>query len=255
VRVAGIIPARYASSRFDGKALAVIEGKTLIRHVYERSRSSRCISELIVATDDPRIASEVESFGGTVAMTSPQHSCGSERVAEVAARIDADIVVNIQGDELMSSGEMIDECVSPLLKDSSLDVSTLAVRIDDRELLNDPNVVKVVRDLGGDALYFSRSPIPHAPLKAGAPDNVCFLRHVGIYAFRRKFLFLFVRLERTPLELAERLEQLRILEHGHRISVILTNNTCLGVDVPADVRRAAAFLKTVGQTSSKERAL
>jgi len=270
VRVAGIIPARYASSRFDGKALALIEGKTLISRVYEKVLSSRCLNELIVATDDSRIVHEVESFGGKVALTSVEHKCGTERIAEVAKRIDADIVVNIQGDELLSCGEMIDECVSPLLRDSSLDVSTLAVEIKDRGDVANPNVVKVVRALNGDALFFSRSPIPNtsflptaevtggmgieagvsAGVNAGAETRVgaavegrvTFLRHVGIYGFRRQFLLDFVRLAQTPLELAESLEQLRILEHGHRIAVVLTNHSCVGVDVPSDIKKAVAFL-------------
>jgi 3-deoxy-manno-octulosonate cytidylyltransferase (CMP-KDO synthetase) len=286
VRVAGIIPARYASSRFDGKALALIEGKTLISRVYEKVLSSRCLNELIVATDDSRIVHEVESFGGKVALTSVEHKCGTERIAEVAKRIDADIVVNIQGDELLSCGEMIDECVSPLLRDSSLDVSTLAVEIKDRGDVANPNVVKVVRALNGDALFFSRSPVPNtsflptvevtggtgieagvsagvkpgleatdevgvsAGVNAGAETRVgaavegrvTFLRHVGIYGFRRQFLLDFVRLAQTPLELAESLEQLRILEHGHRIAVVLTNHSCVGVDVPSDIKKAVAFL-------------
>jgi len=273
VRVAGIIPARYASSRFDGKALALIEGKTLISRVYEKVLSSRCLNELIVATDDSRIVHEVESFGGKVALTSVEHKCGTERIAEVAKRIDADIVVNIQGDELLSCGEMIDECVSPLLRDSSLDVSTLAVEIKDRGDVANPNVVKVVRALNGDALFFSRSPVPNtsflptvevtggtgieagvsAGVNAGAETRVgaavegrvTFLRHVGIYGFRRQFLLDFVRLAQTPLELAESLEQLRILEHGHRIAVVLTNHSCVGVDVPSDIKKAVAFLASL----------
>jgi len=273
VRVAGIIPARYASSRFDGKALALIEGKTLINRVYEKVLSSRCLNELIVATDDSRIVHEVESFGGKVTLTSVEHKCGTERIAELAKRIDADIVVNIQGDELLSCGEMIDECVSPLLRDSSLDVSTLAVEIKDRGDVANPNVVKVARALNGDALFFSRSPIPNtsflptvevtggtgieagvsAGVNAGAEarvgaaveGRVTFLRHVGIYGFRRQFLLDFVRLAQTPLELAESLEQLRILEHGHRIAVVLTNHSCVGVDVPSDVKKAAAFLASL----------
>ena len=273
MRVAGIIPARYASSRFDGKALALIEGKTLINRVYEKVLSSRCLNELIVATDDSRIVHEVESFGGKVTLTSVEHKCGTERIAEVAKRIDADIVVNIQGDELLSCGEMIDECVSPLLRDSSLDVSTLAVEIKDRGDVANPNVVKVARALNGDALFFSRSPIPNtsflptvevtggtgieagvsAGVNAGAEarvgaaveGRVTFLRHVGIYGFRRQFLLDFVRLAQTPLELAESLEQLRILEHGHRIAVVLTNHSCVGVDVPSDVKKAAAFLASL----------
>ncbi|MCX5800524.1 MAG: 3-deoxy-manno-octulosonate cytidylyltransferase [Candidatus Eisenbacteria bacterium] len=261
MRVAGIIPARYASSRFNGKALALIEGKTLIRHVYERALSSRCLNELMVATDDSRIAREVEGFGGKAVLTSPEHKCGTERAAEVARKLDADFVVNIQGDEMISAGEMIDECVSPLLGDSSLNVSTLAVEIRNKCDLNDPNVVKVVRGLNGDALFFSRSPIPYAPLaslgtvraETGVEQGVEFLRHVGIYGFKRTFLLDFVRLGQTPLELAECLEQLRILERGHRIAVVLTNHSCVGVDVPSDIKKATAFLASLAGPVHKGR--
>jgi len=277
VRVAGIIPARYASSRFNGKALALIEGKTLIRRVYENALSSRCLDELIVATDDSRIVREVEGFGGKAALTSPGHRCGTERVAEVAEKTEADLVVNIQGDELVSSGEMIDECVSPLLTDSLLNVSSLAVEIKDRHDLANPNVVKVVRDLNGHALFFSRSVIPNtsfsstsgvdigpsigagiegrsagldAHIEESAEGRVRFLRHVGIYGFRRTFLLDFVRLRQTPLELAESLEQLRILEHGHRIAVVLTNHSCVGVDVPSDVEKVTCFLRSFDRSKA-----
>jgi len=254
VRVAGIIPARYSSSRFEGKVLALIEGKTLIRHVYERALSSRCLNELIVATDDSRIAREVEGFGGKAVLTSSAHTCGTERVAEVAEKIDADVVVNIQGDELLSAGVMIDECVSPLLKDSSLDVSTLAVEIGDEHSVANPNVVKVVRDLSGNALFFSRSPIPYTSSPSSGESRVTggvkFLRHVGVYGFRRAFLLGFVRLKPTPLELAESLEQLRILEHGSRIAVVLTNHSCVGVDVPSDVKKAADFLRSLDRCNA-----
>lgn len=254
MRVAGIIPARYSSSRFDGKALALIEGKTLIRHVYEKALSSRRLNELIVATDDTRIASEVEGFGGKAVLTSSAHTCGTERVAEVAEKIDADVIVNIQGDELLSAGVMIDECVSPLLKDSSLDVSTLAVEIRDKHSVASPNVVKVVRDLSGDALLFSRSPIPYTSSLSSGETNVTagvkFLRHVGMYGFRRAFLLGFARLEPAPLEQAESLEQLRILEHGCRIAVVLTEHSCVGVDVPSDVKKAVDFLRSLGKSNA-----
>lgn len=249
MKVVGIIPARYASTRFDGKSLASIEGKPLIRHVYEKAASSRCLSELMVATDDLRIAGEVESFGGNVVMTSSKHTCGSERVAEVAEKIDADVIVNIQGDELLATGEMIDECVSPLADDPSLDVSTLAVRIENEGEYTNPNLVKVVLNLKGDALFFSRSPIPRVPLSSLNDKrfrvNLRLLRHVGMYSFRRAFLLDFVKLSPTPLELAESLEQLRILEHGWRIAVVVTVHGCIGVDVVSDIERATEFLRTI----------
>lgn len=258
-RIAGVIPVRYGSTRFGGKALAKIAGKTLIRHVYERALTSRSMGELVIATDDSRIAGEAESFGARVVMTSPEHKCGTERAAEAASRLDADIIVDIQGDEIVSDGRMIDECVEPLLRKESAEVSTLASEIVAEADVADPNVVKVVTDLEGNALFFSRSPIPNtscASPNAGrreAPANgrvsrgpvVRFLRHVGIYAYRRSFLLEFVRLPQTPLELAESLEQLRILEHGRSISVVLTRHFSVGVDVPSDLARAELFLASL----------
>jgi len=248
VKIAGIIPARYASTRFDGKALASIDGKPLIRHVYEKALSSLRLDRVVVATDDARIARAVSDFGGHVVMTSPAHSCGTERVAEAAEKIEADVIVNIQGDELLAAGEMIDECVSPLEDDPSLGASTLAVQIRNEGEYNNPNVVKVVRDLRGDALFFSRSPIPRLPgpllrdkLLSG---EVEVLRHVGMYSFRRRFLFDFVKLEPTPLERVESLEQLRMLEHGERLAVVVTGHACVGIDVPSDVEKAIEFLRS-----------
>lgn len=254
-RIVGVIPVRYGSTRFAGKALASIAGKTLVRHVYERAHASRSVEELVVATDDPRIADEARSFGARVVMTSPEHSCGTERVAEAASALDADIVVDLQGDEIVSDGRMLDECVEPLLKPDPPDVSTLASEITEQADVDDPNVVKVVTDLDGDALFFSRSPIPNTtrarPDRAGAGGTAGgglefrFLRHVGIYAYGRDFLLGFVRLPRTPLELAESLEQLRVLEHGRRMSVVLTRHRSLGVDTPSDVERAERFLQSL----------
>jgi 3-deoxy-manno-octulosonate cytidylyltransferase (CMP-KDO synthetase) len=294
---------RYGSTRFSGKALAKIHGKTLIRHVYERARTSRSMSELVIATDDRRIAGEAEGFGARVVMTSPDHKCGTERVAEAASSLDAEIIVNIQGDEIVSDGRAIDECVEPLVRSDSASVSTLASEITAQADLADPNVVKVVTDLQGNALFFSRSPIPNtscAVLGPGTPGSVgCFtanegvvgarkpeqeadregalgrelgegagsaeagddsgprpfrfLRHVGIYAYRRGFLFEFVKLPQTPLELAESLEQLRILEHGRSISVVLTRHFSIGVDVPSDLARAEMFLASLDKAGSTGR--
>ena len=256
-RIVGVIPVRYGSTRFAGKALARIAGKTLIRHVYERAVTSHSVSELVVATDDSRIAGEASGFGARVIMTSPDHKCGTERVAEAASHLDADIVIDLQGDEIVSDGRMLDECVGPLLRVEPPEVSTLASEITDEAAVADPNVVKVVTDLEGNALYFSRSPIPctacASPDRAGggrrgARDGPAsgFLRHVGIYAFRREFLLEFVRLPQTPLELAESLEQLRVLEHGRRMSVVLTRHFSVGVDAPSDVERAERFLASLG---------
>ncbi len=261
-RIVGVIPVRYGSTRFEGKALAVIAGKTLIRRVYERAAASESVSELVVATDDSRIAAEVRGFGAAVVMTSPDHKCGTERVAEAAARLDADIVVDLQGDEIVSDGRMLDECVGPLLGPEPPDVSTLASVITDETEALDPNVVKVVTDLEGNALYFSRSPIPcAAPGSSRRPSGggvsgggLCagaagptggFLRHAGIYAYRSEFLQEFVRLPQTPLELAESLEQLRVLEHGRRMRVVLTRHFSVAVDSPPDIVKAERFIASL----------
>lgn len=252
MRIVGIIPSRYGSSRFQGKPLAEILGKSLIRHVYERASASGALDELLIATDDPRIAREAEAFGAACYMTSEEHGCGTDRVAEVASQIQADVVVNIQGDEIISDGSMIDECVLPLSEDGSLDVSTLAAEITHRHEVDDPNVVKVVRDQSGHALFFSRSPIPNtsrASLPAGA--GASFLRHIGIYAYRRSFLLELVKLGQTPLELAESLEQLRILEYGRKMAVVVTRFSSLGVDVPSDLKKAEAFLASTGRAGSE----
>ena len=254
-RIAGVIPVRYGSTRFAGKALARIAGKTLIQHVYERALTSRLVRVIVVATDDERIAGEARSFGARVVMTSPDHTCGTERAAEAAAGLDAEIIVNVQGDEIVSDGRMLDECVEPLLRPDPPEVGTLASEIADAADVVDPNVVKVVTNLDGDALLFSRSPIPNTACacqdpasgaQAGAGGRAFrFLRHVGIYAYRRDFLLEFVRLPRTPLELAESLEQLRVLEHGRRIGVVLTRHFSVGVDTPSDVERAERFLASL----------
>jgi 3-deoxy-manno-octulosonate cytidylyltransferase (CMP-KDO synthetase) len=245
VRVAGIIPARFASSRFAGKALATIRGKPLIRHVYDRALTSPCLTELLVATDDSRIVQAVEGFGGKAVLTSGRHRCGTERVAEVARSLKADVIVNIQGDELFSDGSMIDECVSALRDSASVDSSTLAAKIVEESELRSPNVVKVVTDLKGRALFFSRSSIPNTECSSGRIAEVNFLKHIGIYAFRRDFLLRFVELEQTPLELAESLEQLRILEHGGGMAVAVTRHSSVGVDVPSDVEKATVFLASL----------
>jgi len=250
VRVAGIIPARFSSSRFAGKALAPIRGKTLIRHVYERALSSPCLNELLVATDDSRISQEVVGFGGKAVLTSPRHRCGTERVAEVAGGLDADIVVNIQGDELLSDGRMVDECVSALCEKPSADSSTLAAEITEESEIISPNVVKVVTDLSGNALFFSRSPIPNTQYSSGSDLQVSFWKHIGIYAFRRDFLLRFVELSQTPLELAESLEQLRILEHGGRMAVAVTSHSSVSIDVPSDLERATLFLESLEKAST-----
>ncbi len=240
--IIAVIPARYGSTRFPGKALVLIKDKPMIRWVYERTRRSSLVNRVIVATDDERIREAVASFGGEAVMTSRTHPTGTDRIAEVAANLDCDIVVNVQGDEPLIQPEMIDEAVAPLASDPSISMGTLCRKIDNPAEAFDPNVVKTVFDRNGFALYFSRAPIPwNRDLWAGkkilfdmpAVDGL--YKHIGLYAYRRDFLLRYARLPQTALEEREKLEQLRALEHGHRIKVTVTRHESFGVDIPADL--------------------
>jgi len=238
-----IIPARFESTRFPGKPLVKIVDKTMIQHVYERSLQAKSVAGVIVATDDARILQAVEAFGGQAQMTSPLHRSGTDRVAEVAALSDADVIVNVQGDEPLIDPEALDAVVEPFQSDSSLMISTLSVNGTDGELEN-PNVVKVVVDHNGFALYFSRSPIPFfrdSPFTGG--ERLTFFRHVGLYAYRRTFLTCLGTLRESYLEKAEALEQLRFLENGYRIKVVNSTYQSLAVDTPEDLERVNAFIK------------
>lgn len=239
--VVGIVPARYASSRFPGKALAMLAGKPLVRHVYERASQAGILSQLIVATDDERIFEAVRSFGGQAQMTRPDHPSGTDRAAEVAEGLDADIVVNIQGDEPLIDPANIEKAVEPLLGDPLLPMGTLKARIEDPSDIHNPNVVKVVTDLRGRALYFSRSPVPFPRPEARQPFP--YYRHIGLYVYRRDFLLLYPKLPPTPLERQERLEQLRALEHDYDIAVVETTEFGIGVDTPEDLERARQLLE------------
>ena len=239
MKAVGIIPARYASSRFPGKALAMLGDRPLIRHVYERASEAETLSLVVVATDDNRIASVVRDFGGKAVMTSARHPSGTDRVAEAARDLDVEVVVNIQGDEPFISPKVIDQAVAPFESRPELAISTLCHAIEDVASLHDPNVVKVVSDLRGYALYFSRSLIPHP--RRGQRERA--FAHIGLYAYRKDFLLRFAALPPGRLEQAEALEQLRVLENGERILVIPTEDYVgIGVDVPADLERAESFL-------------
>jgi 3-deoxy-manno-octulosonate cytidylyltransferase (CMP-KDO synthetase) len=240
--IIAIIPARYGSTRFPGKALVLIRDKPMIQWVYERTRGSRLASRVIVATDDERIMEAVSSFGGEAILTSRSHPTGTDRIAEVASKLVCDIVVNVQGDEPLIQPEMIDEAVAPLIRDPSIPMGTVCREIDDPRETFDPNVVKVVFDKKGFALYFSRAPIPwnrdqwagkqvFSEMKPGS----AVYKHIGLYAYRRNFLLQYARLPQTALEAVEKLEQLRALEHGHRIKVSVTRHESFGVDIPDDL--------------------
>ncbi|MDD3293057.1 MAG: 3-deoxy-manno-octulosonate cytidylyltransferase [Geobacteraceae bacterium] len=250
MRVTAIIPARYASTRFAGKALADIMGKPMVQHVYERTARAELVSRVIVATDDPRIETAVRTFGGQVQMTSPSHETGTDRLAEVAERIDSEIIVNVQGDEPLIEPAMIDEAIRPLLDDDSILMGTLKCRIRNLHDFLSPNVVKVVTGLDGFALYFSRSPLPFFRDKwdclkdeAFASGRLLCFKHVGLYVYRRDFLIKYARMAQTHLERSEKLEQLRALENGCRIRVVETEYESVGVDSPADLEKVLEKLR------------
>jgi 3-deoxy-manno-octulosonate cytidylyltransferase (CMP-KDO synthetase) len=255
MKVVAVIPARYGSTRFEGKPLAQILEKPMIQWVYEGVCQSKLIDRVIVATDDHRILEAVEQFGGNGVMTSSAHATGSDRVAEVARGVKAEIIINVQGDEPLLKGNIIDKAVRPLLKDPSIPLSTLMTRIEEvRDWLN-PNVVKVVVSRKGFALYFSRSPIPFprglnvekllaasSRGKSSLPHRV--FKHIGVYAYRRDFLLRYSKMKHTPLERLEKLEQLRALENGFPIKVTPVDYEPLSVDTPEDLKKVVFYLSS-----------
>lgn len=249
-RATAIIPARYASTRFPGKPLALIQGLPMIQHVCQRVARAQTVDQVIVATDDRRIAEVVSGFGGSAVMTRSDHPTGTDRLAEVAEQLDSRLIVNVQGDEPLIEPEMIDQAVRPLLDDPSIKMGTLASRIEQIEDFYNPNVVKLVRNQQGFALYFSRAPIPwprdlSREELATALDRVVLLRHIGLYVYRRDFLLAYPNLPKTPLESLENLEQLRALESGARLHVAETDFACHGVDTPADLSRVEDLLQQI----------
>lgn len=261
LKIIAIIPARYASTRFPGKPLAIINGKSIIQYVFEAASKASLINRVIVATDDERIFRKVEEFGGEAWMTSSNHISGTDRISEVAKKIDADIIVNVQGDEPLIEPEVIDMAVEPFLQSplppftkggegGFFQMGTICTEIKSEDELKDPNVVKVVSDRNGYALYFSRSPIPYNRDTQGNPPSPPFLKggqggfkHIGIYVYRKDFLIKFSELSPTPLEETEKLEQLRALEHGYKIKVIKTDYDSIGVDTPEDLEKVKEILK------------
>jgi 3-deoxy-manno-octulosonate cytidylyltransferase (CMP-KDO synthetase) len=241
-----IIPARWASTRFPGKPLAVLAGKPLVQHVWERCLRTKKLSRVIVATDDMRIAEAAFDFGAEVAVTSPKHPTGSDRLAEVAANLRGVArIINVQGDEPLIDPRLIDRLVEDMEANPRAEMVTAATPFADETVATNPNNVKVVTDRLGNALYFSRSLIPF--VRDAAPDNRKsrienrkFLHHLGIYGYRRQFLLQFVKWKPTPLETAEKLEQLRALEMGARIRVVLTKHRSIGIDTPEDLAAAEA---------------
>ncbi len=246
-KILAVIPARYASSRFPGKALARLDSRTMLEHVYERVSMARYLSTVIIATDDQRIRDVARRFGARVQMTRDDHVSGTDRVAEVASAFeDMELVVNVQGDEPLIDPAAIDAAVLPLLEERAIPMGTLKKRIEDLREVSDPNVVKVVTDRFENALYFSRSTIPY-PRDAGADScngpPVTHFKHIGLYVYRKDFLLRYPGLSVGPLERAERLEQLRALENGFRIRVVETDYESLGVDTPGDLERVRQLIR------------
>ena len=243
-RILGVIPARYASSRFPGKALVSIGGKTMLQHVWERASQARYLTSLVIATDDDRIRAAAELFDARVMMTREDHLSGTDRVAEVASASNAQYVVNIQGDEPLIDPAAIDAAILGLLEQDDVAMGTLKRRIERAEDIVDPNVVKVVTGRDGNALYFSRSPIPF--IREGGPesgDAEPYFKHIGLYVYRREFLLGYSDLPVGPLERAERLEQLRAIENGYRIRVVETEYESIGIDTPADWTRVSQLFE------------
>jgi len=241
----GIIPARYGSTRLEGKPLKDICGKPMIQHVYEAAQKARLLEQVIVATDDPRIVQAVEAFGGSARLTSVEHKTGTDRIAEVAASLDVDVVVNIQGDEPLLIPAMIDEVAAPFLEEPGLPMCTLCTPILDEEKLDSPHVVKVVFNQNGYALYFSRSLIPYPRKREGFVAY----EHLGLYAYRIDFLMTYISIPQTRLEINESLEQLRVLEAGYPLKVVVTHQDYYGlsVDTPEDLEKVRQIMAKRGQ--------
>ncbi|MCG6914427.1 3-deoxy-manno-octulosonate cytidylyltransferase [bacterium BMS3Abin03] len=241
----GIIPARFASTRLMGKPLAEIGDKPLIQHTYESATKSKLLNKIIIAVDDKKVAQVCRDFGAEVITTPKNITTGSERIAIAVKKLDeADIIVNIQGDEPFISGKMIDEAIEPLLFDNEVNISTLAKRIESVAELQSPDVVKVVFDYNNYALYFSRSPIPFVRDIISAElalEKTEIYKHIGLYVYRKESLFKFAKLKVTDLERSEKLEQLRMLENGMKIKIVVTEFDSMSVDTPDDLKRARTY--------------
>lgn len=243
MKVIGIIPARYASSRFPGKPLIDLKGKSMIQRVYEGAAKSEKITQVIVATDDERIFNEVKRFGGEVMMTSEQHTTGTDRCGEVAQKFDADVIINIQGDEPLVDYRQLEQLID-VFEDESVEIATLGKINPTEEDLCNPNRIKIVLDSNKNALYFSRSYLPNVHhSKSEALAQFPFLRHIGLYAYRKETLLEIIQMETSLLEKVESLEQLRWLYHGKKIKVVPTEIETPNIDVPEDVNQVIELIK------------
>jgi 3-deoxy-manno-octulosonate cytidylyltransferase (CMP-KDO synthetase) len=243
VKAIGVIPARWGATRFEGKVLANLLGKPVIQHVWENAKKAKTLDDLVVACDDERIIRVVEKFGGRAVYTSPNQPSGTDRLAEVVNPMDVRIIVNIQGDEPLIKPIMIDSLVIALEDEKVAQMATIMKRIEEPAELTNSNVVKVVVDRNGYALYFSRYAIPYNRTgEVNEKKRPVYFKHIGLYAYTKDFLFIFRNLPNSALENAEKLEQLRVLEYGYRIKVIETKFDTVGVDMPEDIKRAEEAL-------------
>ena len=234
MKVIGVIPARFSSTRFAGKVLADLGGKPVVQHVWENARKCKMLDDLVIAADDERIIKTAENFEAKAVYTSPDQPTGTDRLIEVVNPIDVEIVINIQGDEPMVRPEMVDDLARTILENKDVYMATLAKRIEDKREIKDPNIVKLVKDKNDFALYFSRSVIPH-PRDETAQF---YYKHLGLYAYTKDFLFEFANLPKSHLEMVEGLEQLRALENGYRIKVVETSFDTVGIDTSEDLKKA-----------------
>jgi 3-deoxy-manno-octulosonate cytidylyltransferase (CMP-KDO synthetase) len=241
--VIGVIPARYSSTRFEGKVLADIEGKPMIQRVWERAKQAFILDDLIIACDDERVAAAAGEFGAKVVLTAKAHPSGTDRIIEVINPIDVRIVINIQADEPLIHPSMIDAVARALLDDANVSMATIMKRIENAQEAGDPNVVKVVVDKNNFALYFSRAPIPHRAVNY-EEKSPYYYKHIGLYGYTKDFIFTYKNLPVSNLEKIERLEQLRALEEGFRIKVIETKYETIGVDTPADLEKVKEYLRS-----------
>lgn len=243
IRTLGVIPARYGAQRFPGKPLALIAGKPLVQRVYEQARQATRLDDVVVATDDTRILEAVEGFGGNAVLTDPACPSGTDRAAEVARQYPCDLIVNIQGDEPLMKPGMINQLVAGMEASPAFAMGTLARPVESADVWANPNVVKVVFGVNGNALYFSRCPVPFGRDANGSFVTGKTHKHIGIYAYRKDFLLKFVTLPQSPLEQTEKLEQLRALENGFGIRVWVTPYDSIGVDRPEDVELVEEILR------------
>jgi len=242
VKVIGCIPARYGSTRFQGKVLAKDTGKYLIQHTYERACRAKLLEKIIIATDDERVAAAASSFGAEAVMTSIEHQSGTDRIAEAVGGIDVEIIVNLQADEPEIDPASIDYLAKLIIENPDYPMATLAAEFRTAEQVADPNIVKVILDANEAAIYFSRSPIPYDRESSGIGPVNLYLRHLGIYAYRKDFLLKYTALPQTPLEKTEKLEQLRAIESGYKILVGKVSHFCDGIDTP---QQYAEFVKRI----------